>query len=144
MKYDYFIASRWRNKETVVDFAGKIKAKGKTVYCFVDSDGAEYKLQEWERNYSPEQFMEKFESIPNWKNSPHVKEIFDVGMNALKESSALILLLPAGKSAHLEAGVAFGMGKKCILVGEQKETESLYLIFEEAYPSIEDFIKTLA
>jgi hypothetical protein len=55
----------------------------------------------------------------------------------------LILLLPAGKSAHIEAGVAYGMGKKLILVGEQKETESLYLIFDECYNSVDEFIQSL-
>ena len=60
-----------------------------------------------------------------------------------QNSKALILLLPAGKSAHIEAGVAFGMKKKCILIGEQKEAESLYLIFAESYQTIDEFIDGL-
>ena len=53
------------------------------------------------------------------------------------------MLLPAGKSCHVEAGVAYGLGKKCILIGEQKEAESLYLIFNEVYATENDFLKTL-
>ena len=64
-------------------------------------------------------------------------------MNALRGSEALVLLLPAGKSAHMEAGVAYGLGKRMILIGEQKEAESLYLIFDEYHPTIEAFIQSL-
>jgi len=53
------------------------------------------------------------------------------------------MLLPAGKSAHIEAGIAYGMGKKCILIGEQKEAESLYLIFDKYYSTIDAFIESI-
>lgn len=143
MKYKYFIAARWRNKEAVLRLAKDIRNKGKTVYCFVEGDGGTYELKDLEEKYKPKEFMQQFESIPDWRNDPRVKEVFDVDMNALKESEALILLLPAGKSAHLEAGVAYGMGKHCIVIGEQKKTESLYLIFNEFYDSADDFIRSL-
>lgn len=64
-------------------------------------------------------------------------------MGALRNSEALILLLPAGKSAHIEAGTAYGLGKKCILIGEQKEAESNYLIFDERYPNTDSFINNI-
>ena len=143
MKYDYFIASRWRNKDQVLELTEKIRNKNKPVYCFIEGDGTQYALKDAEQKYSAEEFMEMFENLPNWQTDPRVKEIFDVDMNALKDSEMLILLLPAGKSAHIESGAAYGMGKKCILIGEQKETESLYRIFDEFYPTIDDFIKSL-
>lgn len=143
MKYNFFIAARWRNKDKVMELAKKIESKGKTVYNFVEGDGTEYELKDSEKKYSPEEFMNKFESIPNWRSDPKVQEIFDVDMNALKESEKLVLLLPAGKSAHIEAGVAYGMGKHCVVIGEQKETESLYFIFSEFYENIDDFIASL-
>lgn len=143
MKYQYFIASRWRNKSTVLELTTKIREKGKSVYCFIEGDGTHYELKDWEGKHTPEEFMKKFEGIPDWVNDPKVKEIFEVDMKALKDSETLILLLPAGKSAHLEAGAAYGMGKKCIVIGELKETESLYFIFDEFYNSIDDFVKSL-
>ncbi len=143
MKYQYFIASRWRNKETVLELTEKLRAKGKSVYCFIEGDGTEYALKDFEEKHTPEEFMQKFESIPDWTTDPRVKEIFDVDMNALKESESLILLLPAGKSAHVEAGAAYGMGKRCILIGEQKEAESLYMIFSEFYKTIDAFIENV-
>ncbi len=135
MKYDYFIAWRWRNKEQILYLTKLIREKGKTVYCF-----AEDKEYIDAVDPDPEQFMIKFEALENWQQDPMVKQIFEEDMDGLKSSENFILLLPAGKSAHMEAGIAYGMGKKCILVGEQKETESLYLIFSETYASIEEFI----
>ncbi len=143
MKYQYFIASRWRNKETVLELTNKIRARGKTVYCFIEGDGTDYELKDAEEKHTPEEFMQKFESIPDWTTSSEVKEIFDVDMNALKDSESLILLLPAGKSAHIEAGAAYGMGKRCILIGQQKEAESLYRIFNEFHDTIDDFVNSL-
>lgn len=134
MQYNYFIASRFRNKESVLDLTEKLRAKGRTVYCFVE---------DYDDNQSPEEYMQKFENIPDWREDQSVKDMFEKDMNALKYSDALILLLPAGKSAHVEAGAAYGMGKKCIVIGEQKEAESLYLIFNESYNSVEEFLENV-
>lgn len=53
------------------------------------------------------------------------------------------MLLPAGKSCHIEAGIAYGLGKKCILIGQQKEAESLYLIFDDNYNSVDEFLENI-
>ena len=42
-------------------------------------------------------------------------------------------MLPAGKSAHIEAGIAYGLGKKCYAIGEYDVTDSLYLIFDKIF-----------
>jgi len=135
MTYDYFISSRFRNKAAVLELTKKLRDKGKRVYCFVE---------DYDDEQTPEEYMQKFESIPNWREDKGVREMFEKDMQALKDSEALILLLPAGKSAHIETGAAYGFGKKCILIGEQKETESLYLLFDEFYHSIDLFIKDLS
>lgn len=137
MKYQYFVASRWRNRDSVFELVEKIRAKGKTVYNFMETD--EYHSSDAD----PEEIMTAFEATEDWKNTKMLKDIFKKDMDALLDAKTLILLLPAGKSAHIEAGAAYGMKKKCILIGEQKEAESLYLIFDEDYPSIDTFIKTI-
>jgi hypothetical protein len=141
MKYEYFIASRYRNKDAVLKLASRLKDLGKSYYCFIESQASIKHVGTIDAN--PENSMANFEKISDWRNNPGVREVFDSDMNALKESEKIIVLLPAGKSVHIEAGVAYGLGKKLILIGEQKETESLYLIFNEFYSTIEDFIKSL-
>lgn len=138
MTYDYFLASRWRNQDAVLELLQKLRAKGKSVYCFLEKARS---LNDPTKD--PEEEMQAFEAIVDWRADEAVKRIFQEDMDGLKQSASLILLLPAGKSAHVEAGAAYGMGKRCILVGQQKETESLYFIFDEWYNSIDDFIQTL-
>ncbi len=137
MQYQYFVASRWRNRDSVLELVEKIRAKGKTAYCFMENDPYHTSDED------PEKVMSEFEATEDWQNADMLKEIFKKDMDALRESAVLILLLPAGKSAHIEAGAAFGMNKQCIVIGEQKEAESLYLIFNESYPTIDAFIDSL-
>ena len=53
------------------------------------------------------------------------------------------MLLPAGSSVHMEAGIAYGLGKPLILIGEPEKPETLYLVFNERYKSIDEFLKTI-
>lgn len=87
--------------------------------------------------------MKEYEAIKNWREDAYCKEVFEQDLKGLKDNDALLLILQAGKSAHMEAGIAYGLGKKCILVGAVEETESFYLAFDEWYPSIEEFIQSL-
>jgi hypothetical protein len=135
--YDFFIAGRWRNSDKVSDLAQKIRKKGYEAYCFIDATRAVHKIDK-----DPEVYMSDFEKR-DWRNDSHVKAVFERDMTNERNSNVFVMLLPVGKSCHIEAGVAYGMGKKCILIGEQTEAESLYLIFSEAYPTVEDFLKTI-
>jgi hypothetical protein len=138
MKYQYFIATRWRNRDVALPLIRMLRAKDKTVYTCFESPQSTERIKE-----NPEVAMQKFEATNNWGQDEEINAIFQTDMQGLRESEALIMLLPAGKSSHIEAGAAYGMGKKCILIGEQKEAESLYLIFSEFYDSIDDFIKSI-
>ena len=64
-------------------------------------------------------------------------------MMAEKKSDNLLLVLPAGKSGHIEAGVAYGLGKKCYAIGEYDTTDSLYNIFEKIFSNEEELIEFL-
>ena len=130
MKYQYFIASSSRNKEKIVELTEKLRAKGKSVYSFIETNPLDKLISEEIQ-------------VKDWRNSEMNKFIFEKDMKPLNESETLILLLPAGKSGHIEAGVAYGLGKKCIFIGDPEETDSLYLIFEEDYPTIDEFISSL-
>lgn len=135
----YFIVSRWRNRDNVIELIDKLKeVVGENVYSFYD-----FKSNIRLKEDCPEKVMEEFESLENWEDNKEVKNIFKEVLGTIKKSDAIILLLPAGKSTHIEIGIAYGLGKKCILIGEQKETETLYLIFDESYKSIDEFINSL-
>lgn len=135
--YDFFISGRWRNKDKILALTNNIRAKGYSAYCFLEAPHSIDRVQN-----DPEEDMKAFEKL-NWRKSPYIREVFENDIAGEQNSDTFVMLLPAGKSCHVEAGVAYGLGKKCILIGEQKEAESLYLIFNEVYVTENDFLKTI-
>ena len=83
-------------------------------------------------------------AILKWENNPAVKEIFDSDMKALKESDVFILLEPSGRSSLAEAGIAYGMGKKIVLIGVVTHpTIVVYSICESRYATTDEFLASL-
>lgn len=135
--YDFFVSGKWRNRDNVLDLTQKIRGKGYSVYCFLEAQHSIERV-----NDDPEQSMKDFEKL-DWKTDPYVREVFENDMTGEKNSQTFVMLQPTGKSCHIEAGVAYGLGKKCILIGEQNEAESLYLIFDEFYDTVEEFLNSI-
>lgn len=136
-KYDYFVSGKWRNRDKVISLTNAIRQKGYSVYCFLEAQHSVDRVDD-----DPEKSMQEFEKL-DWRNDNYIKNVFQNDMRGERNSSKFVMLLPAGKSCHIEAGVAYGLGKKCILIGEQKIAESLYLIFDEVYPTENAFLETL-
>ncbi|UZE92968.1 MAG: hypothetical protein IB617_02305 [Candidatus Nealsonbacteria bacterium] len=88
--------------------------------------------------------MREWEAMRNWQVNERVKQVAEEDRKSIKKADAIILLLPAGISAHLETGYAKGLGKECILIGNPEKAESGYLMaFDKMFGSIEDFLKSL-
>lgn len=82
-------------------------------------------------------------SMADWEDDPLIGRIFESEMRALRESDAVILLEPAGRSSLAEAGIAYGMGKRVVLVGLVDHPEVVYRICESRYPGVEAFLSDL-
>lgn len=141
-KYDFFIAGRWRNREEIKKVLDAVRAMGKSAYCFIenpfDGDGIVFKT---DSDADPEGMMAKYESIEDFYNNKTARKIFDADLQGIKDSEKFLLVLPAGKSGHVEAGLAYGLGKQCIAIGPAEQNESLYFIFDKLHSSLEDFVK---
>ena len=87
--------------------------------------------------------MQAFELTNNFFDDKYFIHVFEKDLNGLKNAQKVIVLLPAGNSVHIEAGIAYGLDKPLILIGEPEKPESLYLIFKERYKSIEDFLQSM-
>lgn len=135
---NYTILSRFRNKEMCESLVEELKKRGKTCYNFCDTPANPN-----QPNASPEEQMEHHESVENFFENEHFQYMFKRDLDGLKNAEKAILLLPAGISAHIEAGIAYGLGKPLILVGKPEKPESLYLVFEERYDTVEDFLKSI-
>ena len=139
MKYEFFIAGKTRNKDNILKICDIFDKYKITYYCFLKNDSTMNSFGE--ENNSPEENMNIFENLD--LKSDIVLNIFKEDLDNEKASKNLLLVLPAGKSGHIEAGIAYGMGKKCYAIGEYDATDSLYNIFENIFEDpkqLEDFL----
>ena len=140
MKYEFFIAGKTRNKDNILKICDIFDKYDINYYCFLKNDKAHNSYGK-DAN-SIEEKMNEFELL-GLKNDI-VLNIFNEDMEAERNSNNFLLVLPAGKSGHIEAGVAYGLGKKCFAIGEYDSTDSLYNIFEEIFSTekeLEEYLK---
>jgi hypothetical protein len=119
----FFIASPWRNKDAVQTLIDALTARGHAAYSFLDN-GANLATG----ISVMEEFKQFSHSVENWEDDPSIERIFVSEMQALKDSDALLLLEPAGHSSLTEAGIAYGMGKRVVLIGLVEHPEIVYKI----------------
>ncbi len=137
-KTDYSVIAKFRNKEQVELLISGIRGKGRSCYDFL-----EIPPDSVNPNSSPEDQMRNMEKVENFYTDGHFKLMFENDLDGLKNAEKVIVLLPAGNSVHIEAGIAYGLGKPLILIGKPEKPETLYLIFEERYDTIEEFLATV-
>lgn len=138
--YEFYVAGRMRNKEKILEICDVLEDLKISHYCFLKNEKSHEKAG-LDVNEQPEDLAQKFESMA--LDSHAVQTIFEADMEGEKRSKNFLLVLPAGKSAHIEAGIAYGMGKKCYAIGEYDVTDSLYLIFDKIFKDKADLRKFL-
>lgn len=139
-EYDFFIAGKTRNKDYILKICSIFDKYNISYYCFLKNEDSMKSYAEEANNV--EERMKIFEGL-NLKSEPVLK-IFTEDLEAQRASKNFLLVLPAGKSGHIEAGISYGMGKKCYAIGEFDATDSLYNIFETIFENeneLEDFLK---
>lgn len=120
-----YVASSWRN-DRQPDVVYALRACGHDVYDFKNP---------------PNRSGFSWSSIdPNWREwtpSEHVAALkhplaqagFESDMGALRACDLCVLVLPCGRSAHLELGWAAGAGKPTLVLEEQPiEADLMYLM----------------
>ena len=128
-KYEFFIAGKTRNKDNILKICDLFDRYYISYYCFLKNDNT--KDTYGDSNQSEEENMAVFESLD--LKSDIVLNIFKKDLENEKAAKNFLLVLPAGKSGHIEAGIAYGMGKQCYAIGEYDATDSLYNIFENIF-----------
>lgn len=111
---------------------------GHEVFSFVDDP----------RNFVPKNELSAkptyLKSAEGWQKNKELRKLHERNLQGIQNAEAVILLLPSGESSHIEAGIGFALGKKMILIGPVPNAEPHYLIFDEWYPTIDDFIAGLS
>lgn len=136
-----YVASSWRNGyQPGVVMA--LRRAGHDVYDFQHpqpgDDGFSWSQIDpaWE-HWSLEQYRKALEH-------PLARSGFAHDCGALDQSEVCVLVLPCGRSAHLELGYAIGRGKRAfVLALESSEPELMYSWVERVCGSVEDLLAAI-
>ena len=139
-----YLASSWRNPEQP-ELVKYLRDAGHEVYDFRNpkpgDDGFHWSEldREW-LSWSPEQYIQQIES------HPRAADGFAKEKAAMDWADTCVLLLPSGRSAHIEAGEMIGKGKPtAVLVRPEKfEPELMYLLADLRASKRESLLPWLA
>lgn len=135
MKTDFIVVGRTRNIPKILEVCKALNSINKTYYCFATNEQS-HKNAGFNLHDHPDKLADDYESRELTSDS--IRIIFEDDLDGLKSADSLIMVLPAGKSSHIEAGIAYGLGKKCYAIGPYEKTDSLYLIFDKIFSNVEE------
>lgn len=108
-----YIASSWKNEIEVRRLAAFLRASGFEADDFTDDSHGRYVF-----HYSELGMLEEHDAI-SFLGHEQAQRAFQEDRKMIDWADAVVLLLPAGRSAHLEAGYAKGSGKKLVIYQPQ-------------------------
>lgn len=130
-----YVASSWRNRVLQQEAVKLLRAEGHDVYDFTDpandrgafswSDLGTERPEDW----SPERCIE-------FLSHPRAEEGFRQDFDAMLRSDACVLVLPAGRSANLEAGWFVGNGRILVVVKDHGTPDLMYKMADAVVPSV--------
>jgi len=131
-----YVASSWRNllQSFVVT---SLRGHGFNVYDFrnpPDRTGFAWETidQNW-KNWGPVEYIEAL-------GHPLAIAGFNSDFDAMKAADICVLVMPCGRSAHIEAGWMKGNGKQLFIINiDQSEPELMYKIADHVITSWDEF-----
>ena len=118
-----YVASSWRNL-IQPDVVKMLVEAGHDVYDFRNpfQNGTGFRwsdiASDWE-DWSSEELIDGLEH-------PLASKGFKSDMDALDWAEAVVMVMPCGRSSHLELGYAVGQRKKTVVLLSQSEPELMY------------------
>lgn len=136
-----YVASSWRN-ERQPGVVRALRDAGHEVYDFrhpaEGDDGFDWaEIDPAWQAWTPEEFRGAL-------GHPIARRGFGSDFAAMQWADALVLVLPCGRSAHLEAGWAAGAGKPVAILLSDGEPELMYRMATAVCTSLEEVIGNLA
>ena len=137
-----YVASSWRNDyQSVVVSA--LRDEGHEVYDFKNPKPGNHgfhwsEIDPYWKNWSLLQYQEALKH-------PLSDEGFSLDFRAMCWADAFALVLPCGRSAHLELGWAVGAGKKTVIMLDGAvEPELMYKLVDHVCDDLVDLIEIMA
>ncbi len=139
-----YVASSWRNtlQSSVVT---ALRAAGHDVYDFRNPEPGDHGFS-WRQCATPEQLKDPRRFRDEVLTHPIARSGYAKDMNALQAADATVLVLPCGRSAHLELGIATGAGQRTIVLLDDpiSEPELMYLANTAICTSLSEVAEKLA
>ncbi len=108
-----YIASSWRNATGVRVLAPALRAAGHEVYAFCEERAGHYAMSPNAlAEIDPSRRMTSREALA----TAHAQQAFAADKGGLDWADTCVLLLPSGRSSHLEAGYTVGQGKDLFIL----------------------------
>lgn len=119
MKRRIYVASSWRNEQQP-EVVRALRAAGHEVYDFKDSGSFHWsEIDPGWQNWTADRFIANL-------NHPLARAGFATDFAAMLRCEFFVLVMPCGRSAHLEAGWAVGAGKTLVILLSDGEPELMY------------------
>lgn len=135
-----YVASSWRNNKQP-DVVRALREAGHSVYDFKNPAPGEHGFTwseidpDW-KNWTPEKYIAALEN-------QIAEHGFGRDFSAMQWAHACVLVLPSGRSAHIEAGWFVGAGKPLVILVEKMEPELMYKMADAVCVSIGEVIALL-
>jgi hypothetical protein len=112
-----YLASSWKNQEVLIGLAAVLRRHGHEVDCFCDASTGRYVFHWSEMLTSEDKSRSELDAI-TFLQDERSQRAFAEDKRWIDWAEAVVLVLPAGRSAHLEAGYAKGQGKRLVVLGQ--------------------------
>jgi hypothetical protein len=135
-----YVASSWRNERQPAVVQG-LESAGHQVYDF-RHPGAGARGFHWReidlewQGWSAAQYRDRIQH-------PIATQGFRSDMRALESCDCCVLVMPCGRSAHLEAGWAKGAGKRLVILLADGEPELMYRMADALCLTEEELLEAL-
>ncbi len=133
-----YVASSWRN-QIQPEVVSALREAGFEVYDFKQPQPGDNGFHWTEcdpnwKNWTPDQFIDGL-------GHPIARAGFKKDMDALEGCDLCVLVVPCGRSAHLEAGYAIGANKPTAILLADGEPELMYKMASKLCTSIEEIVE---
>lgn len=142
-----YMASSWKNEEAAISLARVLRGHGHEVDCFCEPGRGRFVFH-WSKIVNDPDELQQLDS-KSFLADARTQRAFLEDKKWLDWCGGVVLLLPAGRSAHLEAGYAVGQGKPVwawSLTGFPKgEFDVMYGFFRGLYgeEELDDLLRAL-
>jgi len=134
-----YLASSWRNHLQAMHVAA-LREAGFDVYDFRNPEPGNTGFR-----WTDVALQKTFTTAEYHKALTHpiAEKGFALDYGAMKAADAGVLLLPSGRSAHIEAGYFVGAGKPLFIIGLVEEPELMYKMATKICTTVDSLIHEL-